>query len=68
MFRVTSTKIKCSCRCYCSLSRSRLTSHNKTKEEEIYINLRDHQDSAIDIVADTGSPLINDIRTFFDWF
>ena len=30
-----------------------------------YINLCDHQNSAIDIVADTGSPVINDVRIFF---
>ena len=30
-----------------------------------YINLQDHQNSAIDIVTDTVSPVINDIRIFF---
>ena len=39
---------------------------NKTKvkhKKKKYINLRDHQNNAI--VADTGSPVINDIRIFF---
>ena len=31
-----------------------------------YINLRDHLKSAKEIVADTGSPVINNIRIFFD--
>ena len=29
------------------------------------MNFRDHQNSAIDIVAGTGSPVINNIRFFF---
>ena len=39
-----------------------ITKHIKKKE---HINLRDHQNSAIDIAADTGSPVINDKRFFF---
>ena len=56
MFPVTSTKIKCSCRYFCSRNRERLALHyqyqnlSKIKEKK-YINLRDHQDSAI--VSDT---------------
>ena len=50
MFCVASTMIKCSCRCHCSRNRGRL--------------VRYHQDSAIDIVADTGSPVINDTQIF----
>ena len=34
----------------------------KTKK---YINFRHHQNSAIDIVADIGSPVIDDIRIFY---
>ena len=29
-----------------------------------YINLRDDQNSAIEIIAETGPPVINDIRIF----
>ena len=69
MFRVTSTMIKCSCRCYCSRNRGRLALHNQSqnwsKIKKKYINLRDHQNSAIEIVADTSSPVINDILRFF---
>ena len=36
----------------------------KTKKKK-YINLRDHQNSAIDIATDTVSPVINGIRIFF---
>ena len=56
MFPVTSTKIKCSCRYFCSRNRERLALHyqyqnlSKIKKKK-YINLRDHQDSAI--VSDT---------------
>ena len=36
---------------------------NYSKIKKKYINLCDHQNSAI--VADTGSPITNDIRIFF---
>ena len=32
-----------------------------------YINLRNHQNIAIGLVADTGSPVANDIRIFCDY-
>ena len=70
MFCVTSTTIKC------TIDITVLTIEvgwvriikNKTasKIKKKYKNLRDHQNSAIDIVADTGPPVINDIRIFFD--
>ena len=56
MFPVTSTMIKCSCRYFCLCNRERLALHyqyqnlSKIKKKK-YINLRDHQDSAI--VSDT---------------
>ena len=31
-----------------------------------YVNLRDQQNNAIDIVVDTGSPVIKDTRIFCD--
>ena len=37
----------------------------KRIKKKKHINLRDHQNSAIDIAADTGSPVINDKRIFF---
>ena len=65
MFRVTSTVIK--------FTQSRLvgfalsiTNLKKIKKKK-YINLHDHQNNAIDIVTDTGSPVIDDIRILFDW-
>ena len=71
MFRLTSTMVKCSCRCYCSRKRSWLAwqyqyqTCSKIKKKK-YINLQDNQNSAIDIVAETGSPVINEISVFFD--
>ena len=65
MFRVTSTVIK--------FTQSRLvgfalsiTNLKKIKKKK-YINLHDHRNNAIDIVTDTGSPVIDDIRILFDW-
>ena len=37
----------------------------KQIKKKKHINLRDHQNSAIDIAADTVSPVINDKRIFF---
>ena len=54
--------IKCSCRCYYSRNWGRLALHYKqqswSKIKKKYINLCDHQNSTIDIVADTGSPVM----------
>ena len=59
MFCETSTMIKCSCRCYCSHNQGRLASHNQSQnwskiKNKKYINLHDHQNSAIETVADTS--------------
>ena len=37
----------------------------KRIKKKKHINLRDHQNSAIDTAADTGSPVINDKIIFF---
>ena len=59
--------IKCSCRCYCSHNRGMLVLHyqqqkwSKIKKKKYNLkiyNLRDHQNSPIDTVADTGSTVI----------
>ena len=67
MFRLISKMIKGSCICYCSRNRCRMAllyqQQNYSKIKKKYINLCDHQNSAI--VADTGSPITNDIRIFF---
>ena len=63
MFRVTSAMVKFSCRCYCLRNLGRLASYyhyqnwNKMRKKK-YNNLRGHENSAIDIVADKGSPVI----------
>ena len=66
MIRITSTMIKCTCRCYCSRNRGRLASHyhwrNWLKIKKKYINFCDHRNSAIDIVADSSSPVTSEIE------
>ena len=67
MFHVTLTMIKWSCRCYWSRLRSKKNweencSKNWSKiKKNKYINFRDHQDSAVDIVVDTGSLVITEM-------